>query len=281
MTTLAARSILACTAIAMAIAPIAATAKSASNLSDLVGARAGQAEGDLESRGWTLITGHKGGSASYNYWWNRDRKDCVMVTTRDGRYSSITDTSASDCNQKSGGGNDAATVAAVAGGAALLAALLSHKSGHHDNGQHYDDSQKEAEYERGYKDGLHNSAYRNNNGNDSYSSGYQNGVDQRDRELNQNNSYGNNGYGNNYRNGGGYGGNGGGGATFNDLVGAKAAGAESDLQSRGFRNVDGFESGNGKGTIWWNGRTRQCLQMITADGRADSITDIQTHPRCR
>jgi hypothetical protein len=228
-----------------------------------------------------MITGHSGGSAKYNYWWNRDRKDCVMVTTRDGRISSITDASAGDCNQKSGG-NDAATVAAVAGGAALLGALLSHKSGHHDDGQHYTDSQKEADYERGYRDGLHNSSYRNNGNNESYSSGYQNGVDQRGRQLAEtNNSYGNGGGYNNYDNGGGYSG-GGGSVDVSDLVGDKAAGVESDLQSRGFRSVDGFESGNnGKGTIWWNGRTRQCLQMITADGRADSITDIRTHPRCR
>jgi len=75
---------------------------------------------------------------------------------------------------------------------------------------------------------------------------------------------------------------GGGSVDVSDLVGAKAAGVQSDLESRGFHNVDGFESGNNaKGTVWWNGRTRQCLQMITADGRADSITDIQTHPRCR
>lgn len=46
-----------------------------------------------------------------------------------------------------------------------------------------------------------------------------------------------------------------------DLVGARASGGDSDLESRGW--------------------TRQCLQMITADGRADSINDIQTHPRCR
>ncbi len=75
---------------------------------------------------------------------------------------------------------------------------------------------------------------------------------------------------------------GGGSVDVSDLVGAKAAGVQSDLQSRGFHNVDSFESGNNaKGTIWWNGRTRQCLQMITADGRADSITDIQTQARCR
>jgi len=38
---------------------------------------------------------------------------------------------------------------------------------------------------------------------------------------------------------------------------------------------------NGKGTVWWNARSRQCVQMITADGRADSVTDIGSHPRCR
>lgn len=252
-----------CAAASLVLAPVAAAAKSASSLNDLVGARAAGAESDLESRGWTMITGHKGGSASYNYWWNRDRKNCVMVTTRDGRYASITDASAGDCNQKSSGGNDAATVAAVAGGAALLAALLSHKSGHHDNGQHYDDSQKEADYERGYRDGLHNSAYRNNGNNDSYGSGYQNGVDQRQRELAETNSNyggnnygGNNGYNNNGYNNGGYN-NSGGPVDFSDLVGVKAAGVDSDLRARGFRDVDGFESGsNGKGTIWWNGRTR-------------------------
>jgi hypothetical protein len=262
----------------LVLTPIAATAKSADELRDLVGAKAGNAEGDLESRGWTMITGHKGSNSIYNYWWNRDRKDCVMVTTRDGRYASITDASASDCNQKSSGGNDAATVAAVAGGAALLAALLSHKSGHHDDGQHSNDSQKEADYERGYRDGLHNSAWRNDSRSESYGTGYQAGVDQRQRELDQGNSYGGSNYGNNNS---GYNNNGG-SIDVSDLVGAKAAGVESDLQSRGFRNVDGFQSGsNGKGTIWWNGRTRQCLQMITADGRADSISDIQTHPRCR
>jgi hypothetical protein len=87
--------------------------------------------------------------------------------------------------------------------------------------------------------------------------------------------YQNNGNYNRYNSGGG------GPAQYSDLVGAKAAGVESDLQSRGFRNVDGFDAGNGKGTIWWNGRTQQCLQMITVNGRADSIEDIQTHQNCR
>lgn len=267
----------ACAMLALTLAPGAVAARSASSLSNLVGARAAGGEAELERRDWVMTDGHKGGNGSYSYWWNPNRKDCVMVTTRDGKYSAITDATPGDCNQK-GGGNDAA-VGAAAAGAVIAAILLAHKSGHHDDGQHSDDGQKEAEYERGYKDGLHNSAYRNDSRNDSYSSGYRNGVDQRQRELGQGD-----GYDRSAGNGGGYGGGSygvGDNIDVSDLVGAKAAGVESDLQSRGFRNVDGFTSGNDKGTIWWNARTRQCLQMITAEGRADSITDIQTHPRCR
>jgi hypothetical protein len=291
MTSLATRTLSACAAFALAVAPVAATAKSASNLDDLVGAKAAGAESDMQARGWVLTDGHKGQNAAYTYWWNQGRKDCVMVTTRDGRYAAISDVTSADCNQKSGGSNTGAAVGAVAAGA-LIAALIassSHKSGNHDDGQHYSDSQKEADYERGYRDGLHHSPYRASGDKDSYSSGYNNGVEQRERELADNrygddnrNTYNNNsngGYNSGYRNSGGGSAQ---PAEYKDLVGAKAAGVETDLQSRGFRNVDGFQSGsNGKGTIWWNGRTQQCLQMITVDGRADSIEDIQTHQNCR
>jgi hypothetical protein len=275
------RTILACTAVAMVLAPVAAAAKSASSLSDLVGARAGQAEGDLESRGWVSISNHKDYDRSHTYWWNRDRKDCVRVTTSDGRYQSINDVSPSDCNQK--GGSDG-TAAAAVGVAALIGAIALASKSHHRNDKEYNDQQDYGDFERGHRDGLYNHSYSNNRGSSAYSDGYQSGVNERNQQSSYRPEY------SQYRdtnqrppqNGGGGYNNGGGPVEFADLVGAKAAGVETDLQSRGFRNVDGFQSGsNGKGTIWWNGRSRQCLQMITANGRADSITDIQTHPRCR
>lgn len=69
---------------------------------------------------------------------------------------------------------------------------------------------------------------------------------------------------------------------LDDLQGARAAGALDEMERRGFRNVDGFQSGaNGSGTVWWNGASRQCMQLITVDGRIDSVTDIKTHPKCR
>ena len=100
----------------------------------------------------------------------------------------------------------------------------------------------------------------------------------RSQEVRETGAEGGNGGGN----GGGWSGGGGRQASFTDLVGSRAPGAQSELGRRGFRMVDTFQSGsNGSGTIWWNGSSRQCLQMIAADGRADSINDIHTHPRCR
>lgn len=254
-------------AVALVAVPTMAGAKSAAALNDLVGARAAGAESDLESRGWVVTDGHKGGSAAYSYWWHPSRKDCVMVTTRDGRYASISDTVPADCNQR-GGGSGASAAGAVAG-LALIAALAAHKAGHHDQGQHYSDGQQEADYERGYKDGLYDEPYHNYSRSESYGSGYQNGVEQRQRDTSHRNDH---------RWGAGYSAS----VDVSDLEGARGAGADSDLRARGFRDVDGFASGdNGKGTVWWNGSTRQCLQVIVADGYVDSITDIGTHPRCR
>lgn len=251
---------------ALIVSPVAAVAKSASSLNDLVGAKAAGAESDMESRGWIVTDGHKGSNSSYTYWWNSSRKDCVMVRTADGRYAAITDVTPADCNQKSGSGAGAA-VGAVAG-LALIAALASHKSGHHESGSHYSNGADEAQYERGYNDGLYNQPYHNYDRNEAYGSGYQNGVEQRQNNTN---------YRNDHRYGAGYAAS----VDVSDLEGARGAGAESDMESRGFRSVDSFQSGNGKGSVWYNGRTRQCIQMIVADGRVDSIQDIQTHPRCR
>jgi hypothetical protein len=198
----------------------------------------------------------------------------VRLLTRDGRIAATKTSTAQDCGQRAssggGGGNDAA--AAAIAGAAIIAgvAALSHKS-HHRDDQEYGDSQSYAEFERGHRDGLLAHHFSDYNNSRQYRDGYQSGVSER-------------GYQSGYR-----------GdqqryqtartvtpVYFDDLQGARAAGALSDLESRGFRSVDNFQSGsNGAGTVWWNSRTRQCLQVITVDGHIEVINDIQTHPRCR
>lgn len=73
------------------------------DLRDMVGARAGQAEGELQRRGYRSIGGEKGDDRSYTFWWNADRRQCVTIATMEGRYSSITTSPAPDCEQRVSG----------------------------------------------------------------------------------------------------------------------------------------------------------------------------------
>lgn len=68
-------------------------------LEDMVGARAGQAEGELQRRGYVNTGGSKGDDRSYTNWWNADRGQCVTIATMDGRYVSVTPTTAPDCGK--------------------------------------------------------------------------------------------------------------------------------------------------------------------------------------
>jgi len=245
-----------------------AASAQANRLQDLVGARAGQAEGDLEGRGYILIHADSSDRNSYGYWWSRDAKKCVVVRTAHGRYESITDTMNADCNQKEPGDglSTGAKVGIAAGAAAAIgAAILVHKAHNHNDEKHYEDTNREGEYERGYRDGLYNSAYHNYSRSDDYAGGYDAGVAQRRRQTSHSTGWGG------YRPH----------VNLSDLVGARASSGESEMQSRGFRNVDGFKTGTTSYTIWYNNRTSQCIQVAIADGRYDSVTDIKTHPNCR
>ena len=65
-----------------------------------------------------------------------------------------------------------------------------------------------------------------------------------------------------------------------DLVGARAAGGESELASRGYVNV-GVQTGDDrKWTYWWNGSRGVCLSVSTVNGRYDSILTTPA-PDCR
>lgn len=177
------------------------------------------------------------------------------MVTQDGRYSDITDAPNSDCNHKDGGGSS---------GAVVLAALLSHKSSHHDDGKHLTTYANETQYERGYNDGLHNVSYHNYDRSDHYSQGYQNGVEQRQRNTSHHSGRG------------GYGAH----ASYADLQGADTIWAIDAMRERGFDNVDSFSSGNTLYGMYYNRRTGQCVQMTNADSQVYDIREIGTHPRC-
>lgn len=249
-----------------ALVSLAATpvlAEKANQLVDINGSYGRDAEGALQSRGFSHVSTHKNDMGYiYSYWWDEGDDDCVQVELYDGRVETITDASDQDCGHHKG---SAGAAIGVAAGAAILGALLSHKSHHHDDDKHHDDREAEAQYERGYKDGLHNAAYHNYDRSDAYSSGYTAGVDE--RKANLDHHHGRGGYSQ--------------AVTFYDLKGSRAAGAMDELERRGFRQVDNFTSGNTRYSIQWRESSRQCLQVTIADGRVYDMRGIGKHPKCQ
>lgn len=65
-----------------------------------------------------------------------------------------------------------------------------------------------------------------------------------------------------------------------DLVGARAAGAESALAARGYVNVSGQAGDDRRWTNWWNERRKVCITVATMNGRFDSIVSTPA-PDCR
>lgn len=59
-----------------------------------------------------------------------------------------------------------------------------------------------------------------------------------------------------------------------DLVGARAAGGETQLEARGYEFIAGNTVRETKWSFWLNGRTGQCVQVATADGRYTAINRV-------
>jgi hypothetical protein len=237
-------------------------AEKASNLTWINGQDAASAERELRGRGFTNISSHRSSGGYVNsYWWNGGDDDCIVVESYSGKVMTINDATDQDCGHHKGDG--AAAAVGVVAGAAILGALLGGKS-HHKEGRDYNSDQT-AEFDRGYTDGLHGATYHNYSRSDAYSHGYEKGVDE--REANLSHHYRRGGYAQVAR--------------IDDLQGARAAGGMSELERRGFTQVDKFATGNTRYSIQWKRDTRQCVQVTIADGRFYDIRDIGTHPNCR
>lgn len=85
-------------ALGAAIVPFAASAQS-TGLEDMVGARAGQGEMELQRRGYVNVRSDQGDDRGYTYWWNADRRQCVTIATMEGRYNSVQPTLPPDCRK--------------------------------------------------------------------------------------------------------------------------------------------------------------------------------------
>lgn len=245
------------------------------DVDDLVGARAGTGDSTLRSRGYVHIQTQKSGDRSYSNWWNASRKTCLNVVTRNGRFDVITDTPAFDCNQSghdSDHDNDGNAAAAVAiGAAAVIGAIaLSHKSHHHDNDEHHQDSYREQEFERGHRDGLYNHHYDNYNRTDDYDEGYRSGIEQRAHETSyrQHNGRDDRGYQK-------------ASDDFKNLKGEGLEFANDRMREWGFQKVDHTRSGNSEYRIWYNYQTGQCVEEKYAGNRVEDIRYIHSNSHCR
>ncbi|WP_442579557.1 hypothetical protein ACSBOB_29375 [Mesorhizobium sp. ASY16-5R] len=56
-------------------------------------------------------------------------------------------------------------------------------------------------------------------------------------------------------------------ADIADLVGARAAGAESEIQARGYDNVNN--------NVWWNGATGTCVKVHVSNGKYSKIDTLK------
>lgn len=112
---------------------------------DLVGARAGQGESSLRSRGYQLD--HTDGGVQY--WWHPGNSECINLFVDNGRYDTIDRRPNSECNNGRGGGKKDNTGAIVAGALAigiLAAAAASSKKKHDDDRYRDDDRRRDPPY---------------------------------------------------------------------------------------------------------------------------------------
>lgn len=256
---LAPRSLAAALAVAMA-ASVAGPAPT--SLSDITYQDVEWSRGQMRDRGYTLISSQAHGGRQVAYWWNGSSLTCVKLVERGNKVDEMASAPSTDCNQYHPQAAKDDTAAKFAIGAAAIAglAILAHKS-HERDDKHSKDERSVAEFERGYRDGMHHSAYHNYQNTAAYADGYNAGQQRRDDETRYRSREGRHSGYQAY-------------VSLNDLVGARASSADGELRARGFRDVGGYKQGGASHVTWYNRSTRQCVSAVTRDGRIDHIEDL-------
>jgi len=86
---------------AVAVLTANAQAKTPRDLDDLINIRASSGERELEDRGYSYRKTMEIKDSELSYWWSRHDRQCIVVTTKDGRYSSILEQPDSMCDESS------------------------------------------------------------------------------------------------------------------------------------------------------------------------------------
>jgi hypothetical protein len=198
---------------------------------------------------------------SYEYWWQASSNSCIQARASGDRYEALTTKSATDCGQyhKQATNNDAAAAVAIGAAAIIGAAALAHNS--HKRGDKHNDQKSVADFDRGYRDGLYHQPYHNYQNTSAYSDGYSSGSREREEQTSYRPRHG--GY-SGYQ---AY-------VSLDDLVGARASSADSDMRSRGFYDTGGYKQGNKSFVTWHNRSTHQCVNVVTQEGRIKRIDSI-------
>ena len=90
-------------AIAVIALATSATAQGASDVEDLVGARAAGGETQLLSRGYEQRQSNDVRDQRFTFWWNKRTGRCISVSTMEGRYAAIIGVPAGNCSEGSQG----------------------------------------------------------------------------------------------------------------------------------------------------------------------------------
>ncbi|MBX7053619.1 MAG: hypothetical protein K1X36_01600 [Pyrinomonadaceae bacterium] len=235
-----------------------------SELRDLIGARGSSGETALQKRGYKFVKTTEGSDRKWSNWWKSSSKTCITVATVDGRYDSIVSSSPLDCNQNANGGGSESTGSDPSSD---YSDLIGAKG-----------SSGEAELERrGYK------FIKTTEGGDRKWSNWWKAspktcltvatVNGRFDSIVAGSEL-------DCKAGGNSSSGGSSAVDLKDLVGSRAAGAETEIEGRGFRNVKSNKSGSASFTFWKNDDTGQCVMMTVRNGKVSSIVK-SNDPACR
>jgi len=228
----------------------------APGLQDIVGERGSSAEKMLRNRGFYHITTDKTRTEAYQYWWKYKDNQCILMRVYDGNAASIVNTTKYDCNKSDSYSVDAKNPYRYNN--------FEHKSHNHNNNNHHSSYEKEAAYERGFKDGKYNKSYHNVYSSDlknEYSVGYEKGTSERSYKTSYHSGRG--GY-SNYE-------------VVIDLVGRDANWAYSEIKKRGFSQQKEYQDKGVTYRVWHNNNTSQCVKTYSRDYK---IFDVKKSTHC-
>jgi hypothetical protein len=153
-----------------------------SRLGSLVKQPLPQAEQALQILRYTRAHADVSPQQRWDFWWNAQDNDCVLVVAAQGSVVQVLNAPWSDCNLKGRAlqrGDERARVVHAAA-QSLGVEALEHRS-HERDGKRFGDAASVAEFERGYRDGLNQLSDATRAKSKAYGSGREAGLNRRQR----------------------------------------------------------------------------------------------------